>query len=438
MGWVSRSNRALVEAIVASFSVPRDEAWALLSPFTTQDWALTEYWLDTSGLALYFLDAVRTRRLGAAVDGRLLDKLQHKLVENSLRVAELQRELAVINRSFQDAGISYANLKGITLFPHSCPDLTLRHMSDFDFLVDPADVDAARGRLEAHGYRLTGTTARSLEFKTAGRIRTSLEGQYEADNRRSAELHIGVESPEAADAPTGRDPRLNRLLLRKLPAGFYPSLEPADQLIDQALHVLGHLRLEHTRASWLLEYRHHVMTRGRDAEFWHVVQMRAEKQPEIAIALGLSTLLASELFGTFAPPEMQAWTVGVLPPLVRLWGDRYGRRAVLADVPGTKLYLLLEDALRDLRPEKARSSAMGRLIPLRRPNRMATLAPHASLRDRVRCELVELQFLFFRLRFHLREGLQYLVELHRWKRLRVGYEELRQAASACSCCLHSE
>jgi hypothetical protein len=30
------------------------------------------------------------------------------------------------------------------------------------------------------------------------------------------------------------------------------------------------------------------------------------------------------------------------------------------------------------------------------------------------------------------------VELHRWKRLRAGHEELRQAASACSCCLHSE
>lgn len=436
MGWVSRSNPALVEAIVASFSASRDEAWALLSRFTAQEWARTEYWLDTSGLALYFLREVQLRRLSGAVDGWLLKKLQHKLVANRLRLAEMQRELVAINRSFQDAGIGYVNLKGFTLFPDSCPDLTLRHMSDFDFLVDPADVDVARARLEAHGYRLTGSTARSLEFKTAGRIRTSLEGQYEADNRRSAELHIGMESPEAA-APTGRDPRLNRMTLRGVSAGRFPSLDPADQLIEQALHLLGHLRHEHTRASWLLEYRHHVRARWNDASFWHLVQMRAEKQPEIAIALGLSTLLASELFGAFAPPEMQAWTVNALPPMVRLWGDLYGRRAVLADVPGTKLYLLLEDALREVQPEKPPASAMRRLMPLRRPDRMVTLAPRTSLRERFRRELAELQFLSFRLRFHLREGFRYFVELHRWKRLRAAYEELRRAAAGCSCYLHS-
>jgi hypothetical protein len=438
MGWVSRSNPALVEAIVASFSASRDEAWALLSPFTAQDWARTEYWLDSSGLALYFLDAVRTRRLSAAVDSRLLDKLQHKRVDNKSRLAELQRELVAINRSFQDAGIGYANLKGFTLFPHSCPDMSLRHVSDFDFLVHRADVDRARVLLEAEGYRLTGSSARSLEFKTAGRIRTSLDGQYEADNRRSTELHIGTENMETSDAPAGRDPRLSRLVLWGCPGGRFPSLEPADQLIGQALHLLGHLRHEHTRASWLLEYRHHVRTRERDGAFWHVVQKRTEKQPEAAIALGLSTLLASELFGPFASPEVQAWTVDALPPMVRLWGDLYGRRAVLADVPGTKLYLLLEDALREARPKQLPARTMRRLMPLRRPDRILTLAPRASLRERIRHDLVELQFLFFRLRFHLREGFHYLVELHQWKHLRADYEELRQAASVCSCCLHSE
>jgi hypothetical protein len=244
-----------------------------------------------------------------------------------------------------------------------------------------------------------------------------------------------MESLEAADAPTGRDPRLNRLVMWEWSAGSVPSLEPADQLIGQALHLLGHLRHEHTRASWLLEFRHHVLTRRRDAAFWRGVQMRTEKRPEIAIALGLSTLLASELFGRFAPPEMQAWTVHALPPMVRIWADLYGRRAVLADVPGTKLYLLLEDALREAQPERPAAGAMRQLMPLRRPDRMLTVAPRASLRERVRCERVELQFLLFRLRFHLREGFRYLVESHRWKRL---YEELRQAASTCSCDLRSE
>ena len=431
MGWVSRSHPALVDAIVASFSASREEASAMLSPFTAEDWARTEYWLDTSGLALYFLDIVQTRRLNGAIDSRLLEKLQHKLVDNKLRVAQILREWIDINRSFQNAGIGYANLKGFTLFPHSCPDISLRHVSDFDFLVDPANVSLARVILEERGYRLTGSTARSLEFKTTGRIRTSLEGQYEADNRRSAELHIGMESMKSAD-PSRRDMRLNRLSMWNCTTGRFPSLDPADQLIGQALHLLGHLRHEHTRVSWLLEYRHHVRTRRRDAAFWHVVLTRSEEQPDIATALGLSTLLATELFGPFAPPELHAWTVGALPPIVRLWVQLYGRRAVLADVPGTKLYLLLEDALREVRLGKP-ASTMRKLVPLGRPDRILPVAPRVSLQERVRRELVELRFLFFRLRFHLREGFGYFVELRRWKRLCAGYQELRQATCFCSC-----
>jgi hypothetical protein len=285
---------------------------------------------------------------------------------------------------------------------------------------------------------LAGSTARSLEFKTVGRIRTSLEGQYYADTRRSAELHIGMESLEATDAATGRDARLNRLAFWKCREGIFPTLEPADQLIGQAQHLLSHLRHEHTRVSWLLEFRHHVRTRGHDAEFWHAVQTRAAEQPETAIALGLSTLLATELFGRFAPPELDAWTVATLPPMVRVWADLYGRRAVLADVPGTKLHLLLEDALQGLRREKPRGNSLRQLMPLRRPGRMLPAKPPASLRERVRRETIELHFLLFRLRFHVREGFRYLVESQRWRRLSACYEELRQTASRASCQLHSE
>ncbi|MFP5227950.1 MAG: nucleotidyltransferase family protein [Acidobacteriota bacterium] len=437
MGWVSRSNPALVEAIVASFSASREEGYTLLSPFTAEDWARTESWLDTSGLAFYFLNVIQTRRLIGAVDRRLVEKLQQKLAENKLRLAELLHELVALNQSFEHAGIRFANLKGFTLFPHSCPDLSLRHISDFDFLVEPADVDLAGVLLEQHGYHRTGSTAHSLEFKTAGRIRTSLAGQYQADNRRSAELHLAVESLKAAKGPGERDSRLNRLVEWECPAGRLPSLGPADQLIGQALHLLGHLRHEHTRASWLLEFRQHVRVRGRDAAFWQVVQARAEREPEIATALGLSTLLATRLFGSFAPPELSSWTVDALPPMVRLWVELYGQRAVLADVPGTKLYLLLEDALREARPEEPAAGTMRRLIPLRLPDRIDPAMPRTSLRERMRRELIELRFLIFRLRFHLREGWRYLVESHRWKRLRAGYEELREAESLCICRLHS-
>lgn len=437
MGWVSRSHPALVDAIVASFSASREEARTLLSHFTAENWARTEYWLDSSGLALYFLDIVQTRRLRGTIDSRILEKLQRKLGDNKLRLGTMFREWIDINRSFQSAGIAYANLKGFTLFPHSCPDISLRHVSDFDFLVDPSDINRARALLEERGYRLTGETARSLEFKTEGRIRTSLEGQYEVDNRRSAELHITGENMPSVEA-SKRDVRLNRLSTWDFPTGRFPSLEPADQLIGQALHLLGHLRQEYTRASWLLEYRYHVETRRRDTAFWGAVQTRSEAQPENAIALGLSTVLATELFGHFAPPELRVWTVDALPPKVLLWANLYGRRAVLSDVPGTKLYLLLDDALKLVQSGRTAAGTLRQLMPLRRPDRLVPIAPRTSVRGRLRRELIELQFLFFRLRFHLKEGIRYLVEWNRWKRICAGYQETRQTSLVRSRHLHSE
>ncbi|HEX4037336.1 MAG TPA: nucleotidyltransferase family protein [Acidobacteriaceae bacterium] len=411
MGWVSRSHPQLVAAIVASFSAPRDEALRRLSAFAPEQWARTESWLDTSGLALYFAEVAHTRRLEGAVDPALLARLQYKMGENRKRLAEMLRDFCAINQSFHSAGIHYVNLKGFTAYPDSCPDLSLRHQSDFDFLVAPADLTAARALLETQGYKLTGATPHSLEFRSGSWIRKSLAGQYQARYRPSAELHMAG----AAAAP---DPRLARLATWSWEGRPFPCLAPADQLIGQGLHLLGHLRNEHTRVSWLLEYRHFVRARRNDSVFWSEVRTLANERPDAATALGLSTLLANALLGSFSPPQLNVWTVDQLAPGVRQWAEQYGRKAVLADVPGTKLYLLLEEALREL-PGKDSLHRTRRLIPLRFPRRMLPPIPRTSLRQRMRRGIAELQFLAFRLRFHLREGLRFLVEARRWKRLRA-------------------
>ena len=187
-------------------------------------------------------------------------------------------------------------------------------------------------------------------------------------------------------------------------------------MIAQALHLLGHLRLEHTRPSWLFEYRHHVIARKDDHDFWKSVHTMASETPLAAIAFGLSTLLASILFGSFTSPDFDEWTVDVLPPKVRQWADCYGRRAVLADVPGSKLYLLLEDALQghDVQPQ---STGLRRLIPLRRIDRIMQPPEREGLRARLSREAIEFRFLLFRLRFHLQQGIRLAMEVRRWKRL---------------------
>ncbi len=437
MGWVSRSNPALVHAIVASFSEPAEQACSRLSRFSAHDWARTEFWLDTSGLALYFLNHVQAHGLSDAVDARLLAKLQQKLTDNQTRIAGMLQDFISINRSFREAGIRFANIKGFTHFPDSCPDLSLRHQSDFDFLIDPDHLALGRTLLEQRGFMLTASTPGSLEFRTSGPVRTSLDGQYRVANRLSAELHLGT-APPLRGLPSKRDPRLDRLQDWQWNGQGFPALARADQLIGQALHLLGHLRNEHTRPSWLLEYRHHVVAHQGDCDFWNAVRALAAESAQTSVALGLSTLLASIIFGPFSSPELDSWTVDLLPHRVRLWASHYGRRAVLADVPGTKLYLLLEDALQDLDSGQVKSVRLRRLIPLRRTDRILQPATNETLPSRLRREAIELRFMLFRLRFHLQQGFRFAWEVRRWKRLSAISREILQSSAVCRYTPHPE
>jgi hypothetical protein len=403
----------LVEAIVRCFS-DSQEAWFALSNFTRRDWAATEFWLDTSGLALYFLDRARLLELDHFVDSTIARKLALKHADNQLRLTSMMQEFCEMNRAFQEAGVRFANLKGATFYPYSCSDLSLRYQSDHDFLVDPDHLSISQDILQRRGYVLTAAKPSSLEFKTPGAIRTSIEGQYKAAGPRSAELHTSINDPAGFQA--GRDPYLERLQLWRWNEARFPALSPPDQLVSQALHIFGHLRNEHTRASWLLEFRNHVLARKGDEPFWKAVHSLADENQEKSLALGIASSLAEDLFGPMAGSEIHGLQER-LPHRVKLWIHSYGRKAVLADVPGTKLYILLEDALNSERSPRPQRQLFRRLVPTRLPSRIQRPIPHETLRMRLRREGAELAFLLFRLRFHVLHGLRHLIEAQRWKRL---------------------
>lgn len=415
MSWVVNSNPALVEAIVASFRDSPERAAQRLLPFKAKDWRRTEPWLDTGGLALYFLVHARASGFAGAVDENVLQSLEQKLSDNKGRTADMLQEFLAINQAFQAAGISFANLKGFTLAPESCPDLSLRHQSDYDFLVDPAHLNQARKLLEDRGYVLTGSSGASLEFKSGAAQKVSLEGRYKALPTHSVELHTSVNS-KSADV-SFRDERLDRLSNWACGCETFPALSSADQLIGQALHLLGHLRTEHTRPSWFLEYRHHVLGRKDDTAFWRQVFTLASREPDAKIALGLSSILAADLFGEFSVPALDSWTVDCLPPEIKLWAETYGRRAILADVPGTKLYLILSNALCQKPPAQRTIRSVLRTAPLHAPARILRPPPNDTFRLRLQREVFQLQYILYRLRFHLKQGILHAIEVRRWNRL---------------------
>ena len=397
MKWSGRANKQVVEAVVAAFHDPAEMSAERLSRFTARDWQRSYHWLDASGMALYFLDRVESLRIENALPAATLERLRGNLADNRQRSSTMLVEFASLNQAFQRAGLVYANLKGFSLSPESCPRPELRCQLDFDFLIDGTQLDLARNIL----------------IKAGSDELTSIADHYKWRPQRCVELHFASSGP-----PTHllfRDSRLERRTRHSWGGVTFPALAPADQFIAQALHIFKHLCTPCTRLSWLLEYQHHVAVRYQDQAFWQEVRKHAGSDAHTSIALGLATLLSFRIFGGKAPAQLEEWTSARLPAAVKLWADHYGREAILADFPGTKLYLLLQDELRG-NDESWKQTKRRRLMPLRLAPRIVSVSTDDNVWKRMRSELFQIRFLLFRLRFHVVEGVHYLVEASRWKR----------------------
>jgi hypothetical protein len=175
------------------------------------------------------------------------------------------------------------------------------------------------------------------------------------------------------------------------------------------------VKSEWTRISWLLEFRTFVTAHRDESEFWQHVRQRAANNEEDAIAVGVAVWLATEAFGEFAPPALTVWSLDGLPAPVRLWLECYGKKLLLADFPGTKLYLLLDGELSSS-SSSSRKIDWDKVFPLHRPPRV-THPSDGAVHGRIRARLTEMSFMFFRMRFHVAEGTRYLIEVQRWKRI---------------------
>jgi Uncharacterised nucleotidyltransferase len=426
MQWSAPADRRVVEAVIATFCDSAERSYEYLSALDDKDWARSYFWLDASGMALYFFDQLQMLGIEGALQAATLGRLRNNLADNRRRVSFMFEEFIRINREFLEAGVRFCNLKGFTLSPDSCPHPALRCQLDFDFLVDGRDLNLCRQILERAGYALTVTTSREWQFEAGSSDLARMEDHYKPKPQRSVELHFAC-SDTAPHQPS-RDERLDRLTLRAWNSQFFPILSPSDQFNEQALHILRHLCSAFTRPSWLLEYRRHMLALYDERHFWDEVKNNSLAHPDTPVAIGLATLLSTRLFGGSAPAQLNEWTLDRLPDGVRLWAEHYGSKAVLADAPGTKLHLLLEDELTSNGHswQKKRRS----LLPLRCETRVARPSPNESLRKRLRLNYYQARFILFRLRFHVIEGLRYGIEAWRWKQQLVAHQGCKRLVTA--------
>ncbi len=259
---------------------------------TAKEWKKLLHWLDVSGLALYFLDRLTQIGQRDSLPGSVVNRLERSLEENRQRTRGLIEESVKLQRDFQSMDISYAVMKGVSLYPVSVPRPELRHQFDLDFLIAGSDAPAARQILERHGYTLFAISGRSWEFKKGQNPRVAAKDLYRDLPYRGVELHLETKT---ADVPT----RLQRSVSTEIHGLTMPVLSPVDLFLGQAIHASKDISGPFLRASHLLEFYRHVLARRDDIRFWEQLRLRACDDRRACLAIGMVTYLITLCLGRF-------------------------------------------------------------------------------------------------------------------------------------------
>ena len=403
---LSREKR-IHEAVLLSFSDPAPGQIELLLNLSSTEWRRLLSWLDVSGLALYFLDRLVQLGLGDTLPETAANRLHQNLDDNAKRTLGMVEESIAIQRDFQDAHLSYAVVKGLSLSPESVPRPELRHQFDLDYLISEKSASEARLILERRGYRLRAVSRNTWEFKINETPYVSVKDLYKDLPYRTVELHLEADTP-------GQDSRLDRTTTREMFGISMPMLSPVDLFRGQAMHLFKDLCCEFPRTAHLLEFYRHVLSRRDDDAFWRELRGSAENDRSTCLGIGVVTYLVASILGDFAPKALTAWTVEVLPSSVCLWVNRYGRHTVFGNHPGTKFFLLLQKELESA-GISVRSGVKKPLWPTRLPPVVIRGSSGESFSTRIARYRVQLRFVFERLRFHIVEGIRYTLESYRWR-----------------------
>lgn len=403
----------LKQAIVASFAIPDEEALRLLGGFSDRDWRSVLWWLDISGMAIYFLDRI-LQLSSNVVPLDILQSLERRLQANRVRIHALQQEAFALAASFDSHQVPYALLKGITLAPDSVRESALRSQTDLDFLIARSSVDLATGFIGKLGYRLYATSGNTMEFRAGKASLPDITNIYSVRTQRALELHIGIEGTTQAQL-------LSRRVIRSFDGAQIASLASSDIFVQQALHLLKHLCGEHTRLSWVLEFWRHTKARSSDVMFWREAESAAASEPHGDLAMAIAFWVAETMFGPISRPSPPQWTHQRIPIRVRLWLDRYARKTLLTDAIGSKTYALLRREIHGDPEKLGRTCKM--LFPLYLPKRITKPQPNEGLGRRLRRYAIETDFFLCRLYFHVVEGIRFSIEAARWRKATAQCEQ---------------
>jgi hypothetical protein len=341
-------------------------ALSALNPQESRDFLR---WLDRSGLALSFLNRLQVHEAIALIPPDLHLALRRRLDRNVERVRDMLGEFHRLMAAFREHGVFVATLKGFTLVPDFCEDISLRHQTDFDFFIAPESVELAAAALDSRGYlslRLSKTGESS--FTTPPRhVPSRRDDLYLPQHHRQVELHTSVWE----DCPW---------LTVDVPCDFLRNSQPVsvhsvqcfglaleDKFLVHVLHLFRHsFRCSWIRLSWLLEIVRCMDIHRHDTLLWRRVITRAGEERVMKGIFAFVLDLANRLFACCAPTPLLSWSSEAVSRPTHAWLDNFSLDWAISDWPGNLSNLLISGEF--ISDRKCRLQFLrSRLLPKSKP-----------------------------------------------------------------------
>ena len=372
-------------------------------------------WLDHSGLALSFLRSVECSDETAHLPKDWRNVLTRRMNRNATRLKDMLGEFRRLNDVFRANGIKCVTMKGFSLLPDFYDDAVLRHQTDFDFLVDPNDVESAAAILQSCGYstpRLSRTEESSFTTPLS-KVPSHKDDLYGMQQHRQVDLHVSLtEKSEWIKLRVPNDCR-DRAVDMNLYGIEFRALALPDRFVCQILHAFRHCFRSWIRLSWLMEIGRCMEMHGENDNLWsNVIELAGNDivtKRIFSFVLGLT----NQLFKSRIPPRISTWTEQSMTRSMRVWLDHFSEKWALADWPGNLSNLLLASEFipdRKLRNEYLAS----RLFPKKAVSAIESLKTPATKKPLLG-NVQQWIYIAHRFRVHLKDLLALPADLLRWK-----------------------
>ena len=404
-------------AVLAALSYQPDfSGIACFPPLNSQDGQHTLRWMDQSGLSLIFLHQLQSLGRTGSISDDWSNALHQRSARNIERTRDLLEEFKRVNDALRTYGVIAAALKGFTLVPDFCKELSLRHQSDLDFLIYPDSIENAAIALQSLGYSTThlNTAGESCFVTPLRHIPSSHDDLYALQHHRQVDLHTAI----CEDSPWLRlelpEDSLQQAQTRDSNGVQALSLSLEDKFITQVFHAFRHSFRSWVRLSWLLEIGRCMELHRQHTAFWNRVIERAKSSRWTRNVFALVLGLVTRLFQTPIPAPLQCWTMEAMSLRLRAWLNVFGVDWAISDWPGSlKNIFLITDFIPDrkLRIEYCRS----RMLPKRSHASLGAVA--ATDRNMFfRLQSARLNYVAGRSAAHLKQIIDLPLQHLRWKR----------------------